>query len=117
MRIHKGLGLILLSACHALAGGACGDDDEDDNNGGTGGIGGSGATGGTGFSCTGFVKSADLYAGKLSAFNTSVSPISDTSWPVGTTKSFMIAGSLPSAAPQSAEGKDATLTLTWDASS
>jgi predicted ribosomally synthesized peptide with SipW-like signal peptide len=79
---------------------------------------GTGATGGTGFSCTGFTKSDDLYAGALTGFNTSASPISDTSgWAVGATKSYRISGSLPASASQSLEGKDATLTLTWDATS
>lgn len=79
---------------------------------------GSGAAGGTSFSCTGFTKADDLYAGALTGFNGSASPISDTAgWGVGATKSYRIAGTLLGTAPQSAEGKDATVTLTWDATS
>jgi len=47
MTIHKGLGLVLLGACLALAG-ACGDDDDDDGTGGSGGAGGTGGSGGSG---------------------------------------------------------------------
>ena len=48
MRIHDGLGWIVLSGCLALAGAACGGDDGGGGKGGSGGTGGSGAVGGAG---------------------------------------------------------------------
>jgi predicted ribosomally synthesized peptide with SipW-like signal peptide len=80
---------------------------------------GTGATGGTSFSCTGFSQvTAGIVTGALSAFPTSASPVNDaTGWTAAAKKSYRFTVTLPSNAPQSAQGLNATLAVTWTASS
>lgn len=82
---------------------------------------GTGATGGSSFSCTNFAEtSANIVSGLLSAFPTAGSPIVEAgnTWPAGQTRSYRITVTLPSSVTDAnAEGKSATLTLNWDATS
>jgi predicted ribosomally synthesized peptide with SipW-like signal peptide len=80
---------------------------------------GTGATGGAAFSCTGFtLVTANIVTGALSAFPTSAAPVNDaTGWTPGAVKSYRFTVTLPSTAPQTAQGQNATLAVTWTASS
>jgi hypothetical protein len=80
---------------------------------------GTGAGGGTSFSCTGYANvTSGIVTGALSAFPTSASPVNDaTGWTVSAKKSYRFTVTLPSTAPQTAQGQNATLNVTWTASS
>ena len=80
---------------------------------------GTGAGGGATFSCTGFASvTPNLVTGALSAFPTSGAPVNDaTGWAPGAVKSYRFTVTLPVAAPQTAQGLNATLAVTWTASS
>ena len=80
---------------------------------------GTGAGGGATFSCTGFASvTPNVVTGALSAFPTSASPVNDaTGWAPAAVKSYRFTVTLPSGAAQSAQGLNATLAVTWTASS
>ena len=80
---------------------------------------GTGATGGAGFACTGFTSvTPNIVTGALSAFPTSGAPVNDaTGWAPAAAKSYRFTVTLPAAAAQSAQGQNATLAVTWTASS
>jgi predicted ribosomally synthesized peptide with SipW-like signal peptide len=80
---------------------------------------GTGATGGAAFNCAGFtVVTPNIVTGALSAFPTTASPVNDaTGWAPAAVKSYRFTVTLPSTAPQAAQGLNATLAVTWTASS
>jgi hypothetical protein len=80
---------------------------------------GTGAGGGATASCTGFTSvTPNIVTGALSAFPTAAAPVNDaTGWAPAAVKSYRFVVTLPTAAPQTAQGQNATLAVTWTASS
>ena len=80
---------------------------------------GTGAGGGATASCTGFTSvTPNIVTGALSAFPTTAAPVNDaTGWTLAAVKSYRFVVTLPSTAPQTAQGQNATLAVTWTASS
>lgn len=80
---------------------------------------GTGATGGASLSCTGFNQvTAGIVTGTMSSFPTAAAPVNDaTGWTAGAIKSYRVTVTLPSSAPNSAQGQNATLDMSWNASS
>ena len=81
------------------------------------------ATGGATFNCTGFVESnANVFANTLATFGTThtnfangIANYAGATNP--TTKSYRFTVTLPSAAPNAAQGLNASATFTWEAQS
>lgn len=80
---------------------------------------GTGATGGASASCSGFTQTtAGIVTGAMSDFPTAAAPVDDAAgWSAAASKSYRFMVTLPTSAPGTAQGKDATLGITWDASS
>ena len=80
---------------------------------------GTGATGGATSSCTNFAQvTAGIVSGALSAFPTTGAPVNDTpGWTPSAVKSYRFTVTLPTSAPDTAQGANATLSVSWQASS